>query len=81
MSRKHTQSDEFEEITNEMNDGEYMDEGFDDIDREDNEQESKKKMKKERKQRRKKKKMSNKVAIVLSVIVSIIAIGYVGTAV
>lgn len=86
MSRKHTQSDEFEEIINEMNeigadDEEYTDEGFGEIDREDTKQESKRRMRKERKKRRKKRKMSNKVAIALSVIVSVIAIGYVGTAV
>lgn len=86
MSRKDMQSDEIEEIMKEMlNDDEYADEGFEDIDREDNRHESKKAMKKEkkaeRKSRRKKRKMSNKVAIVLSLIVAVIAIGYVATAV
>ena len=37
MSRKDMQSDEIEEIMKEMlNDDEYADEGFEDIDREDN---------------------------------------------
>lgn len=86
MSRKDMQSDEIEEIMKEMlNDDEYADEGFEDIDREDNRHESKKAMKKEkkaeRKSRRKKRKMSNKVAIDLSLIVAVIAIGYVATAV
>ena len=86
MSRKDMQSDEIEEIMKEMlNDDEYADEGFEDIDREDNRHESKKAMKKEkkaeRKSRRKKRKMSNKVAIALSLIVAVIAIGYVATAV
>ena len=50
MSRKDMQSDEIEEIMKEMlNDDEYADEGFEDIDREDNRHESKKAMKKEKK--------------------------------
>ena len=50
MSREDMQSDEIEEIMKEMlNDDEYADEGFEDIDREDNRHESKKAMKKERK--------------------------------
>ena len=74
MNRKHIQSDENEEIMNELQE----DEGFAEIDKEDREQESRKAMKKARK---KKRKMSNKVAIALSLIVSVIAIGYVAIAV
>ena len=57
MSRKDMQSDEIEEIMKEMlNDDEYADEGFEDIDREDNRHESKKAMKKKKKAERKYKK-------------------------
>ena len=77
MSRKHIQSDENEEIMNELQE----DEGFAEIDKEDRKQESRKEMKKTRRGRKKKRKMSNKVAIALSLIVSVIAVGYVATAV
>lgn len=77
MSRKHIQSDENEEIMNELQE----DEGFAETDKEDRKQESRKEMKKTRRGRKKKRKMSNKVAIALSLIVSVIAVGYVATAV
>ena len=82
MSIREKHTDKMEEILEkEM----YADEGFSEIDEEDQRPETQKVMKQERRQqrknRRKNRKLRNKIAIVLSLIVSVIAIGYVGTAV
>ena len=82
MSIREKHTDKMEEILEkEM----YADEGFSEIDEEDQRPETQKVMKQERRQQRKNRrknwKLRNKIAIVLSLIVSVIAIGYVGTAV
>ena len=78
MSIREKHTDKMEEILEkEM----YADEGFSEIDEEDQRPETQKVMKQERRQQRKNWKLRNKIAIVLSLIVSVIAIGYVGTAV
>ena len=82
MSIREKHTDKMEEILEkEM----YADEGFSEIDEEDQRPETHKVMKQERRQQRKNRrknwKLRNKIAIVLSLIVSVIAIGYVGTAV
>lgn len=82
MSIREKHTDKMEEILEkEM----YADEGFSEIDEEDQRPERQKVMKQERRQQRKNRrknwKLRNKIAIVLSLIVSVIAIGYVGTAV
>ena len=81
MSIREKHTDKMEEILEkEM----YADEGFSEIDEEDQRPETQKVMKQERRQQRKNRrknwKLRNKIAIVLSLIVSVIAIGYVGTA-
>ena len=82
MSIREKHTDKMEEILEkEM----YADEGFSEIDEEDQRPETQKVMKQERRQQRKNRrknwKLRNKIASVLSLIVSVIAIGCVGTAV
>ena len=86
MSKIDEQKDEIAAAMEQLQDDEtYADEGFAEIDVEDEEEDSGKKMKKEKRKfrrgRRKKKRLSNKMAIALSLIVSVLAVGYVGIAV
>ena len=82
MSKRDEQNDEIENAMETMHDDEmYADEGFAEIDAEDDDLDLKKENKKIRRGRRKKRRISNKLAIVLSLIVSVLAVGYVGTAV